>query len=173
MKVLITKGTEQLSLLASQIYLTTLNKSLEEVINGLTFDVGVSKSYPNIRIVDDEVSSENTYSSQKIEELNLALKTLISTAEDNLYAYINGNIYQIPEVDSIQLSQTDQIEITLTEGLTNTDLTSSLTNFSVKIQNVSQTISSIGQPAGTSINLSNFANDTLEVKNDNLQLKGW
>lgn len=173
MQVLITKGTEKLSLLASQIYLTTLNKSLEEVINGLTFDVGVSKSYPNIRIVDDEVSSENTYSSQKIEELNTALQTIITNAENNLYAYINSNVYEIPEVDSIQLSQTDQIEITLTEGLTNTDLTSSLTNFSVKIQNVSQTISSIGQPAGTSINLSNFANDTLEVKNDNLQLKGW
>lgn len=173
MQVLITKGTEKLSLLASQIYLTTLNKSLEEVINGLTFDVGVSKSYPNIRIVDDEVSSENTYSSQKIEELNAALQTIITNAENNLYAYINSNIYEIPEVDSIQLSQTDQIEITLTEGLTNTDLTSSLTNFSVKIQNVSQTISSIGQPAGTSINLSNFANDTLEVKNDSLQLKGW
>ena len=173
MQVLITKGTEKLSLLASQIYLTTLNKSLEEVINGLVFDVGVSKSYPNIRIVDDEVSSENTYSSQKIEELNMALQTIIANAENNLYAYINSNIYEIPEVDSIQLSQTDQIEITLTEGLTNTDLTSSLANFSVKIQNVSQTISSIGQPAGTSINLSNFANDTLEVKNDNLQLKGW
>lgn len=173
MQVLITKGTEKLSLLASQIYLTTLNKSLEEVINGLTFDVGVSKSYPNIRIVDDEVSNENTYSSQKIEELNLALKTLISTAEDNLYAYINGNIYQIPEVDSVQLMDTNKIEITLTEGLINTDLSDVISHFSVEIQNVAQTVSSISQPAGTSIALSNFINSDLEVKNSCLQLKGW
>lgn len=172
MKVLIQKGDEKLSLLASQIYLTALNQTLEQVINGLVFDVGVSKTYPNIRIVDDEVSTENTYSSQKIEEINSALKTLISTVEDDLYTYINGNIYPIPEVESVQLSQ-GNIEIVFKEGLTNTNLTNELSHFDVKVQNVSQTISSITQPAGTSIDLSNFVNSDFEVKNSCLQLKGW
>ena len=172
MKVLIQKGDEKLSLLASQIYLTALNQTLEQVINGLVFDVGVSKTYPNIRIIDDEISTENTYSSQKIEEINSALKILISTVENDLYTYINGSIYPIPEVESVQLSQ-GNIEITFKESLTNTDLTNELSHFDVKVQNVSQTISSITQPAGTSIDLSNFVNSDFEVKNNCLQLKGW
>jgi len=70
MNVILTQGKEPLQIPASEVYVPSLNnKSVEDLLNELVFEVGVGKAYPHVQIKDDEVSAESTYSSEKIESL--------------------------------------------------------------------------------------------------------
>ena len=179
MDILFTKGKEGMRVPASLVYLPMQRQTLDNIINNLTIAVQTLNADIKTIVDDDSISDNQTYSSQKIVQLltqiNENITNLNGDIQDqlnNIYDYINNQIYQQPIILSSELSYNNQIKLILSDFINNIDLSNINNNFTASINGSPLTILTVTQE-GTNVNLSQGTFEGIEESSGQIKLQGW